>query len=63
MAGKGWRPISTAPRGVFVETKSGQNVQILKRGTDNDLWWMPDGTSVYYIPTHWRPSPPPDTGG
>lgn len=59
-----WKPISTAPEGISVETKIDdkdgvRNVAILKRG--GRLWWYQDGSMyVYYEPTHWRPSPPRD---
>lgn len=54
-----WRPISTAPEGVEVNTKlmdgmGSRNEQTLKR--KGSLWWFPDGSMyVYYTPTHWKP--------
>ncbi len=53
-----WEPIETMPRGKVVLTKiddeKGERlVQTLKRGLDNNLLWGPDGTYVYYTPTHW----------
>lgn len=58
--GNRWRPISTAPEGVAVQTMicnvSGErrNVQNLTR--HGRLWFFPDGKMyVYYTPTHWKP--------
>lgn len=48
------------PRGIVVETMIAdedgvRNVQDLKLGTSNNLWWHPDGKMyVYYTPTHWK---------
>lgn len=64
-----WMPIDTAPEGVVVMTKiddehGERNVQsLVKRnripGVTKPMWWMPDGSMyVYYVPTHWRPTPP-----
>ena len=56
-----WKPISSAPNGVVVETKIDdafgvRNQQTLKRS--GNLWWFPDGSMyVYYDPTHWREAP------
>jgi hypothetical protein len=63
--GADWMPADQAPRGVVVETKihdlkGERNIQTLKRGLSNDLWWTPDGAMyVYYTPTHYRPLSPP----
>ena len=56
-----WRPISSAPEGVEVETKihdanGERNIQTLT--LSRNLWWFPDRSMyVYYRPTHWRPLP------
>lgn len=53
-----WRPITTAPEGVTVQTKVDdargiRNIQPLRRS--GGLWFFPDGKMyVYYEPTHWR---------
>jgi hypothetical protein len=53
-----WRPISTAPEDVLVETKIDdgdgvRNVQCLRRS--GRLWFIPDtAVHVFYTPTHWR---------
>jgi len=55
-----WKPISTAPEGVLVETKiedatNGiRNIQKLARF--GRLWFFDTEKSgyVYYTPTHWR---------
>ena len=54
-----WRPISTAPERVLVETKiddGGGERNVAKLYRDGRAWLVPDGSMyVYYIPTHWRP--------
>ncbi len=56
-----WRPISSAPEGVEVETKihdanGERNIQNLMLYCG--LWWFPDRSMyVYYQPTDWRPLP------
>lgn len=51
-----WRPISSAPIGVDVETKiddekGERNHQVMS--FDGKLWWAGE-IYVYYVPTHWR---------
>ena len=56
-----WFKISELPppKGKVINTKIeengvSRNEQKLKLGTDNGLWWFPDGSMyVYYSPTHW----------
>jgi len=55
-----WKPASSAPEGVEVETKIDDDrgcrneCVLLRRGR---LWWTGPGVDamyVYYTPTHWR---------
>ncbi len=53
-----WNPIesSVPPQGIFVHTKIDdkhgvRNVQLMK--LENNLWFLLNGTHVYYTPTHW----------
>lgn len=52
-----WKPISSMPEGVFLETKihdadGERNHAYLKR--QGNLYFMKGGMYVYYRPTHWR---------
>lgn len=54
-----WFPIEMMPRGSvgltkIDDAKGARNIQKLKRDSNCDLFWTPDGaTYVYYTPTHW----------
>lgn len=54
-----WLPIDSMPRGSVALTKIDdangvRNEQRLKRGTNGNLFWTPDGAMyVYYTPTHY----------
>lgn len=56
-----WRPISTAPERVVVETKidddaGGRERNVAKLFREGRMWFLPDSSVyVYYKPTHWRP--------
>lgn len=61
---RSWRPITSAPLDIEVETKidderGERNVQTLvarQRAPDcRVMWFVPNGSMyVYYEPTHWR---------
>lgn len=66
-----WKPIDTAPYDVVIMTKiddehGERNVQTLVKRTREPgktvpMFWYPDGSMyVYYVPTHWKPSPNTD---
>ena len=67
-----WKPISTAPLGVEVETKiedargegNVQSLTAIQRTPESRvMWFFPDMSMyVYYTPTHWRHKQPTSHG-